>query len=386
MRRATARSRSLVTAIIPAVLLLANGYGPAFQADADDAKAGLPRPILHLDGEGDRFRVRLFTVVLSTDGQRVKTLSENKDTPAWSPDGERFAALSGRPDGLLLNLMNLRGEVVDLMKFRPGEVLSPPAWAPDGKRVALVVGGQPPAVLVIDVERRAAVARHSIPKGVVFGPRSGYWSLGKFRWSPDGTKILVSLEAAAVIDTVRDSTESISVEHVLAEWAPGGDAVYYFAVTGEGLGDFFVRKLGSDRPVRLLDAQSLQSQGWGRSRGLVPAVMTLSPSGSKLIIAAGTTGERSHVVRVYDVARSEALDLAKPAKNFVTDDLITAVDWAPDERSVAAITIEFRPMPSVRVKILDIATGGWKTIGTIAIPLQPPAMDALGLKTLSWTQ
>src|SRR5207244_11465599 len=85
------------------------------------------------------------------------------------------------------------------------------------------------SIALIDVSAKKVQSRFVIPRGVTNIP-SYSTPPNKFRWSADGRKILLSWESAAVLDTKTGAFELLPGGPTLAEWAPGGDAIYYLDV------------------------------------------------------------------------------------------------------------------------------------------------------------
>src|SRR6266852_5084668 len=80
---------------------------------------------------------------------------------------------------------------------------------------------------------------------------------------------------------------------IVAEWAPGGDAIYYLDVInrdrGPTLAGLYRTTLGSGTPpTKLLDQQQLSFMGLAVTARVVLGVMTLSPAGTKLAVAFGS--------------------------------------------------------------------------------------------------
>ena len=91
-------------------------------------------------------------------------------------------------------------------------------------------------------------------------------------------------------------------------------------------------------------------------------------------------------MRIYQAGDGERFDLGKPVATFETKDLIIGLEWAPDEQSLAVMAIVFEPLTKVELKLLDLNTGSWTTLATVAIPPRTPQIDLLAHKIMSWTQ
>jgi dipeptidyl aminopeptidase/acylaminoacyl peptidase len=211
-------------------------------------------------------------------------------------------------DGTALKTVDRQGREKTVFKSiqRWEPIYAWPMWSPDSQRLAVVTiewcntGSRISSLQIIDVrsEESAKHGRYDFweAQGTTDGPER--FSLPKkLRWSPDGKKILVSWDQAVVIDADTGEAEIVSTEPVIAEWAPGSDAVYYFEIKNpetkgkRALGDFYVKRLGAQAPVKLMDENRLEELGLATGNGVIPAFMTLSPGGSRLAIGSGLSGE-----------------------------------------------------------------------------------------------
>lgn len=269
-------------------------------------------------------------------------------------------------------------------------------------------------MVIVDIAS-GQLRRYALPAGVLPGPFVAVKPENfpdKFRWSPDGRSVLVPWQKAVVLDVDTGMSRVIADQPSLAEWAPGADGVYYFTKDSRSgaLGNFHYRRLDGSPPVTIMNADAVRALGWGESRGLLSGSMTLSPRGSRLVVAAPSTGGTSHRLRIYDVRPGEMVDLARATREVETGDIITALEWAPNETALATMGIAFtkrpgtvkirRPPPGVleirleltepagvAVKVVDLATGVWRTVANVDVPLDDSDTIAmLGSKTLSWSQ
>jgi dipeptidyl aminopeptidase/acylaminoacyl peptidase len=313
----------------------------------------------------------------------------------WAPDGAWFANFVGEKS---LTLRNLQGEVKNIFRADKGHLLSHPIWSPDSKRIALIsiIPGKIAAenvasVIVIDITEEKVLLKNSVPVWVV---------LSKFRWSPNGRKILLIngnqlVGGAVVIDTEAGSTEILTDKFIIAEWAPDSDSVYYFEINvnqsyQKELEGFYLKKLGGSKPVKLADKKKVESLGlktWLQIK--------LSPGNAKLLVAGGILtqdGPKNEVkdfIYIYDVSNGKTVILDKSYKKYQTEDLITSLEWSPDENSLAAFTLDVSEMIAAKIKILNLLKGTWKTVATPDTS-KVPAMNLIDMlylgKTLSWTQ
>lgn len=335
------------------------------------------RPILYVDvTEGGCGAQRDFTAAVTRDGHRVLALPE-AIFAAWAPDGSRFVAVIRRGGTHVLALLRPDGEVVrELSEIKPRALLAHPVWAPNGRSLA-VLGARD--LNVLD-DRGETIRRIPLPPGFV-----GYGSPEAFRWSPDGTRILVAWRKTLVATVLDGAIETVVDQHAVAEWAPTGDAVYYFLTDGRRLLDFRLHRLGAKEPVTVLGAAGVAASGLGGARGLVAGRMSLSPSGTRLAVVAASR-QGAHTVRIYDTQSAVPIDLRRPVATFETRDLITGVDWSPDERHLATMAIIWEPTPTAAVRVLDLGGDRWTTLARVAVPLITPCIDLLGSKMLSWSR
>ncbi len=87
-------------------------------------------------------------LLANADGSDRRQVAEGA-LPVWSPDGSRFAYLSGTDqDGRsLVAVMDREG-----MPLWSGAVGSSPAWSPDGSRLAVQVDYPEQVVVVLDAQ------------------------------------------------------------------------------------------------------------------------------------------------------------------------------------------------------------------------------------------
>jgi hypothetical protein len=395
------------------------------------------RPILYLDfpsKKGDPVVIR----GVYQDGRRVQSGIQNTLTmPTWSIDGEWFAYVIGDPittwtsfvikdpktTEATLAVSNMRGDVRTLYKTKRERILVPPIWSPDGRRIAVILvgsGSSPLSIAVLEVGSQKVSSRFELsatPSHPISGSdmsislevfRSNYdpnrptLRLNKFRWSPDGQKILLSWITTLVINTLTGAVETVADKPVLAEWAANSDGVYYFELLSESprdkpysggitLGNFYFKRLGAEMPNKLMDKEHLEVLGMTKWTGQRYGFMSLSPMASKLAIK-GYDPAGGSVVHIYSLTEGGTLALDKPLKSIRTSDGIMALEWAPDDSSLAAVVIGKGSM-TLLVKLLDLGTAEWRTLAKIAEDLSGnfnlyegvAHLYAYGHRTLSWT-
>ena len=118
---------------------------------------------------------------LDGSGYRRLTDREEMDTnPAWSPDGERIAFISGREDTGDWGIYTMLADGSGIRRVTPSSLTTtkdPPLWSPDGRRIAFLVE-----------EDGEATALYTVEAG-----GSGLSRISETStlpaWSPDGTRI-----------------------------------------------------------------------------------------------------------------------------------------------------------------------------------------------------
>ena len=355
------------------------------------------RPILYGRLEGDRPPRTLRTRAVEADGQPV-ALEIPGSGATWSPDGNWIAYVADLSE---LRVMDRHGATRTLLKTDgTSEGLFPrPAWSADGRSIAIIRLAHRPrgyfghALTVVDVASGEARGRHTLSEDVMHLPRH-FTPPDAFRWSPDGARVLVSWESAAVVEPATGRIEQVSRSAAVAEWTPRGDGVMYFEITGtergraprpqRGLGGFFFKSKGA-APTKLVDGPALEAAGL-RASGPMHGVMTLSPSGKRLVVAllsgARPITSAGSVLRLYDVSAGGPPALLQPTAEFTTDGRVAAVDWSPDEEALAVMSAHER---EVTLQRLDLTGGGWTSL--VSWPLMAGLeLEVFTQKMLSWTR
>lgn len=400
--------------LLAAVLLAACGTGPpppiappaaiagptsspvpsTTEKPAPDDRTAATRPILHLDSSMEGAQQSLVTEGVYPDGRTLGTLAPALGA-AWSPDGTLLAYVT--TDGTALRTVDLQGReqtvFSSIQRWEP--IYAWPMWSPDGRRVAVVtiewcnIGSHLSSLQIIDLAGGKTVKQGRYDfwqaDGTTDGPTK--FSLPKnLRWSPDGKKVLVSWDKAVVIDADTGDAETISTQPVIAEWAPGSDAVYYFeienaeSVDKRALGDFYVKRLGAPEPVKLMDQERLEELGLATGDGVIPALMTLSPGGSRLAIGSGLAGDATGRLNIYDLSLGALVRLDEPSESFESEYEIAALEWAPDGSGLATVAVAGK-MAAIRV--LDLSTGTWETVTDLDVETKDRLV--FNFKILSWS-
>jgi hypothetical protein len=403
MARASNGSASTVRLPLDFLDQMAKGGSaePNHAGDGSDVEIGsdTDRPILHFDVEEKDGRTHVVMAATTADGRRVGT--DTTHGAVWSPKGTWFAVFASTDgaSGPALYAVNLKREVELIYDPKGTERIIGwhPAWSPDGRKIAVLaaipsnMGRRDFSVTVIDAVGKKVLSRHRIPEGTINLPYH-LSPPNNFRWAPDGRKILVSWEKVVVIDVEKGRVFAVSDEPAVAEWAPDSESVLYFAISDRAnpreraLGGFYAKKLDDSNPVELMDRKGLATLGLSMHPGIHFALMVLSPTGSGLAIVTGTTKGEVVQLQLHDL-KGGSLVLNKPARTFQTDELITALEWAPDESRVAAVTLS--KGGRVAIKVLDLKTGKWNMVAEVNLDLKQlgvAGLELFGFKNLSWTQ
>lgn len=218
----------------------------------------------------------------------------------------------------------------------------------------------------------------------------------KFRWSPDGQKILLASNTAVVINTLNRIVETVVENPSLAEWAPDSDGIYYFTFQDgllNGPGDFYFRPLGSAQAIKLKDKEQVKAldlTGVPLVQGYDPLVLSRSGSrlaiwGSSVLTETGVAKGPTCVLHIYNLEKGKIDKLAKPFKTLQTKELCLAFDWSPDENSLAAVASEG---PSIiGIKLIELKTGDWRILATVPTGGESYYPFYLyGFKVMSWAQ
>jgi hypothetical protein len=376
-------ARMLAASVIATVLVVA----PVMSPQLSRAQESTARPILYFDI--DRSANEPVTSAVYPNGRQGKALARTF-AAAWSPDGTWFAYAAKTADGRdVLKLGNLGGGAKILFTAGSDERILPfSTWSPDSGRLAVITeqrgqGGilLANSLVIIGVADGKVLSRYRISDRTILP----FLPLNKFRWSPDGRKILISWGNVIVIDAETGRSEMIYSLPAIAEWTPDSSGIYYSTIKdphkpgAPALGEFYLAELRSGNSVKMIDEKRIQGLGlifspyFGR--------MTLSPSGKWMVVAIGSTKSNAGVLLTYDMLAGQPNPFDKPSKIIEPRSLIIALDWAPDESSVAALTVSSQ----VKVEVLNLNTKEWKTLATVVETSQVDS-DTLAFGWVSWTR
>jgi hypothetical protein len=360
-----------------------------------------PRPILFLNFQANGSQQQPTFSAMNSDGQVERGASWGA---VYAPDGSSIAIpFNGDAAGLYLASRATR-ETKRIYAAAPAERFPwTVAWSPDGRKVAAIINnaGSPSvhtgadvrfSLLIIDALQGKEVGRQALPQGALLDTPLSPPS--KFRWSPDGKKVLIAWEYAMVVHTATGRIQRISEKNVVAEWAPDSRGVYYLEVANcchpgkRSVGGFYLKHL-SGGTTQLTSAAEVARFGY--ALGISYGSSSLSPSGSRFIFADAASQGSKGLVGLYEFTYGHALNLASPGRTYRSDESIIQLDWGPDETLIAALTV-VSDWTVVHLRTLDLATGSWKNLASVDLrPLGASDVtqniDFLGLnRNLSWTQ
>ncbi len=154
---------------------------------------------------GGRHQVHLYT--MTPDGSDIQDLTPDlaaviQHPPQWAPDEQRLAFVAYSRDSRAAPLLEQHPDVytvrVDGSELRrlAAAVSSPVAWSPDGQRLAFAQAVDDTVVLVTVAadgsDRQQLVPIEGWQQGDGDAPAHWAW-INSVAWSPDGTRILVSV-------------------------------------------------------------------------------------------------------------------------------------------------------------------------------------------------
>ena len=353
------------------------------------------RPILHMGVEKSGTVAVIVTEATYADGRGIGPVVRSVGA-AWSPKGTEVAFVE--PSGHSLRVANLEGEERTVINsssiWRP--YYAWPAWSPDGTEIALVeVGWCEPGnrivdIVVVEAATGKVTSRHG-PHDFwrAFGTENGPTAFSMpeaFRWSPDGGKLLVSWDNASVLHLDTGKVERVSDTRVIAEWAPGSDAVYYFETAkpgsprgGRTLTAFSIKALGRDAVTTLADVDMLADLGLAQAPSQVPGLLALSPEGSTLAVTTAPSQEGASTLIAFDLAEGRVPDPDMPSRSFEASGRIVAIDWSPDGGSLTALVVD--EAGSTTLQVLYLKAGSWRTIAEPDVDVD--AVDDIPM-VLSW--
>jgi Tol biopolymer transport system component len=361
----------------------------------------VPRPILYFSLAEVEGKSKGVAKAVFGDGRSLGIVDDSVGA-VWSPNGEWFADVSF--DRKQLNLGSLKGELTAILAAEGEEEFIPAvAWSVDSQKIAVITGmpGQyDPGLelLVVDVTKKQALSHYALAGSL----QSDYLvAPTKFRWSPDGQKILIVWQSTIVVDLKSGMSETISDRSLAAEWTSDGQAIYYLGFSDASppeLESLNLKALGSDQPRKLADKSGLtkldvKSSGYTLSLGL----LALSPDGKRLVLVGGA--DEGGVMYVYNLAETGTIALGNPAGELRTTEPIVALDWSPQGSGLAFMTVSKGPNDgdyneySLALQYWDLTSAQAKSLDSIPIGRyafylsdQFALMRLLNFKLLSWSR
>jgi dipeptidyl aminopeptidase/acylaminoacyl peptidase len=337
--------------ILPAAFLAISALtGPAKAQEATSASADQGGPITPADimrlkdmretAISPDGRTILFTVQaqISTFGSPEKTIwsvpSDGSaparaliagagvdDTPKWSPDGKSFAFISNRKNPLAgaeapsrqLWLVPAAGGQSTPLTAQPTDI-SDFAWSPDGTRIAFLSAdpetpqekadrlAKRDAVVVDKVGHVTRVRLLDLASHSVLSVSPGDVTVSALDWSPDGTKLAVRVTDSTAINDYFYHSRVVLLDPATGALGPA------------------------------LIEHAIESPRW-------------SPDGRALLaLVIRTPGFIGLGVRVHDLASGRNTAPADDHPGLITD-----LHWAPDGRSITALSFEKTRSVIVRI-------------------------------------
>lgn len=346
-----------------------------------------PRPILYCAVEGERPNRTMVIRAIHPDGRSLGTLARG-ELGGWSRQGDRFAYLVTKETTQtpVVNVMGREGRPETIYETNGvrGVVLAPgqSIWSPDGSMIALLLAdGETFSLGVVEVATKK-VRTFKLPRSVQPDVEEGHIDplYVYVKWSPDGRKILLG---SAALDLERNTWEAIADRRVIAEWLPRSEGVYFFELWQRG-GDLLLKESGRNGAATVLAGSTLA--GWGAVSLASPnsaPLLRLSPSRSRLAIAAWAGPEEATAVLVFDIPADRPGSLAEPARRVQVDGILIAMAWGPDERKLAVLSAG--PGGDLMVGVVDLESGAWTSLAKAAHPETVHEIEALLLRnTISW--
>ncbi|WP_263350500.1 S9 family peptidase [Acidicapsa acidisoli] len=245
------------------------------------------------DWDANAFETDLWLADTATgESHRLTAMANSSNNAAWSPDGRWIAFLSNRPGPLpsspkeknQLYVMPLDGgEAQQLTKMEDG--VEGFEWSPDSKRIAIAATGPEPKAMkdrkdyfgeyhvfhadyemahlwLLELPKTDAAGRTAAPAEPKLLTQGETFSVGYFRFSPDGSRIAFSAQrdpdlisgfsadiyTVAVADGAVKKLVETAGPDVNPHWSPDGSQIAY--VTSNGSKFFFY----ADQRIAVVDS------------------------------------------------------------------------------------------------------------------------------------
>jgi len=208
----------------------------------------------------------------------------------------------------------------------------------------------------------------------------------KFRWSLDGTKVLLSWGNTIVIDLEKEQTRVISTTWSSAEWGNGSNLVFFFEASrkpGEvALKGFYAANLESGARDLLLGPDALvESRIEPTALFHVPFIYA-SVDGKHLVINSRSESNGT-TLRFYDLTTQARPDLRKPDRTTNSGDILPQLAWSPTGDAIAAIAVSDTQV--FRLMRFDLSMDEWIVVSTLALRDDTP-LEVFAYKALSWAE
>jgi WD40 repeat protein len=248
------------------------------------------------------------------------------------------------------------------------------------------VGDNQWAVAVFDTKSGTQSSRHPVPLATAAGCPFCMAAVNKFRWSPDGARILLSWGNTIIIDVEASRANVVSDTWSSAEWGDGGNVVYLLEVGRQPgvmqLKGFYAIDPASGKRELLLAADSLTDSEITHSAFVHVPLLNSTYDGKQLVINSDVEGDGT-MLRFYDLSKQDPPDLRKPDKTTKVAETMPQVVWSPSGRSLAAIAAS--DWKIFKLMKFDLTKNEWSVIAKLALG-DDTHPEVFALKVLSWAQ
>ncbi len=234
-----------------------------------------------MEGEQSEYRTQIW--VAATDGSmnvQYTRAEKSSTSPAFSPDGQQIAFLSGRSGKTQIWLMRLMGgEPEQLTKSETG--ISSFQWSPDGQTIAFTSSdpeteeekkAKKEKSYVIEVDKNfkyshlyaVKLEKNEKDERPIQRLTRGDFDIGSFDWSPDGKTIVFDHKPDPRINTSRMGfdislvpSDSGAVKLLVGQEGSDGNPKY----SPDGKFIAFVSDGGKPEPIGLGDMYIIKAEG-----------------------------------------------------------------------------------------------------------------------------